>query len=90
MKIDKFKLRIVCKGDGYGLGLTHTKDEPMVEFYDTRYPHTEYGQFVNRYYVSTLLEHKRNGLCLDGGTPEWSISANDMNIVRAWIKSEVA
>jgi len=90
MKIDKFNLRIVRKGDGYGLGLTHTKDEPMVEFYDSRYPHTEFGQFVSRYYASTLLERKHNGLCLDGGSPGWSVSENDMNIARAWIASEVA
>lgn len=90
MKIDKFNVRIVRKGDHYGLDfcLTHSKDEPLVEFYDARYPHTEFGQFVTRYYVSTILERERNGLCLDGGIPEWSVSANDMDIVRAWLVSQ--
>ena len=44
-------VRIVEKGDKYGLkdGLTHEGDEPLVEFYDTRYEHTNLGQFVSRY-----------------------------------------
>ena len=46
--VDKFNVRIVRAGDRYGRDncLTHDKDEPLVEFYDSRYPHTEYGQFV--------------------------------------------
>jgi hypothetical protein len=90
MKIDKFNVRIVRKGDKYGLDfcLTHKQDDSLVEFYDVRYPHTEFGQFVSRYYVSTILERERNGLCLDGGVPDWSISANDMDIVRAWLVSQ--
>lgn len=90
MKIDKFNLRIVRKGDGYGIGLTHNKDEPMVEFYDDRYPHTEHGQFVSRYYVSTILERDNRGLCLEGAEPEWSVTAGDMAIIRAWVASETA
>lgn len=92
MKIDKFFVRIVRKGDRYGLDfcLTHNENEPMVEFYDTRYPHTEFGQFVSRYYLSTTLEGDNTGLCLYGGVPEWTVSAEDMAAVRAWLKLEVA
>jgi hypothetical protein len=87
MRIDKFNVRVVRKGDRYGLSfcLTHDKDEPLVEFYDARYPHTEFGQFVSRYHLSTILERDNAGLCLDGGVPEWSVSANDMAAVRAWL-----
>lgn len=94
--VDKFNVRIVRKGDRYGRDfcLTHDKeDEPLVEFYDTRYPHTEYGQFVSRYYVSTLLSDKGNGpkntgLCLDGGVPSWTVSAKDMDTVRAYLREQ--
>jgi hypothetical protein len=87
LRVDKFNVRVVSKGDRYGLDfcLTHNKDEPLVEFYDARYPHTEFGQFVSRYNFSTIWERDDAGLCLDGGEPEWSICADDMAAVRAWL-----
>jgi hypothetical protein len=95
--VDKFNVRIVNKGDKYGRDfcLTHDGDRPLVEFYDARYPHTEFGQFVSRYYVETILSDKGNGskntgLNLDGGVPEWTVSANDMVTVRNFLKGETA
>jgi hypothetical protein len=63
----RFNVRLVKKGDRYGLDncLVHEKDEPIVEFYDARHPHTEYGQFITRYAVSSLR-----------GTDEWSRRAH--------------
>jgi hypothetical protein len=94
IKVDKYNVRIVRKGDKYGreFCLTYDKDEPMVEFYDSRYPHAEYGQFVSRYYVATILGTDRygsgeGGLCLDGGNPnEWSVSEQDMDTVRDYLR----
>tara|TARA_R110000868_G_scaffold8513_3_gene44072 strand:- start:18543 stop:18839 length:297 start_codon:yes stop_codon:yes gene_type:complete len=95
--VSKFNVRVVNTGDKYGLNfcLTHEGDTPMVEFYDARYPHTEYGQFVARYYVETILEGdgygpKDSGLCLDGGIPEWTVSQEDMVTVRNFLKGETA
>lgn len=83
-----FTVRVVLLGDRYGLNncLTHEKEEdPLVEFYDARYPHTEHGQFVSRYYASTLCEGRsrleRVGLCLDGGIPAWSVDSFSMRRV---------
>lgn len=85
--VDKFNVRIVNKGDKYGLNDCLVNDEkPMVEFYDTRYPHTQYGQFVSRYYVETILDGSECGLCLDGGEPSWTVSAEDMKTVRSFLK----
>ena len=91
--VDKFNVRVVNKGDKYGRDfcLTHDEDKPLVEFYDSRYPHTEFGQFVSRYYVSTILGDdgygsKNSGLCLHGGEPEWTVKESDMNVVRAYLK----
>jgi hypothetical protein len=85
--VDKFNVRIVNTGDKYGCDFCLTNDKaPMVEFYDTRYPHTQYGQFVSRYYVDTLLERDTGGLCLDGGVPSWTVSAEDMATVRNFLK----
>jgi hypothetical protein len=95
--VDKFNVRVINKGEKYGLNfcLTHNQDKPLVEFYDARYPHTEYGQFVSRYYVETILGDdgygpKSGGLSLDGGIPEWTVSAKDMDIVRNFLKEVAA
>jgi hypothetical protein len=79
-------IRVVEPGDRYGLNmcLTNNEDEPYVEFYDTRYGHTDFGQFVSRYYVSTIMEHKGD-LCLDGGVPEWAVSGKLIERVKKWL-----
>lgn len=85
-----FNVRILYEGETYGLNdqFIHKKQDPLVEFYDTRYPHTEYGQFVSRYYLSTLLERTENKvLNLDGGIPDWRIEPGSMNIVNQWLNS---
>jgi hypothetical protein len=88
-----FNVRVVNKGDKYGRDfcLTHNEDKPLVEFYDSRYPHAEFGQFVTRYYVETILGTDKwgrgeGGLMLDGGVPAWTVSAEDMDTVRKYLK----
>ena len=81
-----FTVRIVNKGDAYGRDncLTHS-GEPMAEFYDARYPHTPLGQFVSRYYVSTLVADRAKlcevGLDLQGDVPDWKVSPEAMTNV---------
>ena len=83
-------VRIVEQGDKYGLkdGLTHEGDEPLVEFYDTRYEHTDLGQFVTRYFLGSLTEGE-GGLYLDGCEPEWTIHRPCMNRIRDWLRRQV-
>jgi hypothetical protein len=57
----------------------------LVAFYDTRYEHSNFGQFVSRYYIDTILKGTA-GLCLDGGVPEWTISAAGMARVREHLR----
>jgi hypothetical protein len=87
--IGNFNVVQIADGEQYGRGgvLTHRGADPLVEFYDNRYMHTERGQFVSRYYRSTLLSSGNYGLLLDGGVPEWQVSAADMALVRAWLKA---
>jgi hypothetical protein len=85
----------VFDGDAYGLDmkLTHS-GKPMVEFYDAHYEHTDFGQFVSRYYADTLLEGMDDapgrGLCLDGGVPEWSVSGEALFRVQQWAKAAIS
>jgi hypothetical protein len=83
-----FALRVVNQGDAYGRNgcLTHDKTEALIEFYDTTYagedPDTftgHLGQFVSRYDVSTLMDtDPTRGLALDGGIPEWNVTADSL------------
>lgn len=85
-----FNIKLVNEGEQYGLNnrLTHDKEDPLVEFYDARFPHTDLGQFVTRYSLSTLTEDgKKGGLNLQGGIPDWYVSEEAMNQVRDWLKS---
>lgn len=88
--IGKWNVHIVKTGDNYGLNMCLINDKPpMVEFYDGRYPHVHapYGQFVSRYYITTILNaNLSNGLCLDGRIPEWQVSADDMQQVITFLK----
>lgn len=92
-----FTVRLVKTGDAYGVHncLTHDKAEPLVEFYDARYPMSQdpkgehLGQFVSRYYVETLLEPRAaGGLCLDGGNAAlWTLDAVTMRLVRELLRN---
>ena len=100
-----FNVRVVRKGDTYGLndcltygseGGSHSscgaasdaaaaRGEVLVEFYDATYANhpASRGQFVARYYLSTLKERssawlRPPGLCLHGGVPEWVISGRNL------------
>lgn len=94
LKLSRFNVRVVQKGDVYGLNncLTHDRDDPLVEFYDSKHG----DQFVSRYYRSTLLKAEgsrslsRTGLCLDGRYQEWSVSASEMGTVLDFLRSGVA
>lgn len=81
-------VRVVQKGEPYGLQnrMTYEKDEPVVEFYDTRFPHTNLGQFVSRYYLSDIIENI-HGICLYGGVPDWIIGQECFSRIHVWLKS---
>jgi hypothetical protein len=82
-------VRLVQQGDSYGLKdqLVHDRPAPLVEFYDTRHPHTPLGQFVAAYSLPTLLAHGAQGLNLDGGVPEWRVSTAAMHELMAWLNA---
>ena len=89
-------IRIVEEGDKYGRDdcLTYEKDEPVVEFYDADNPYTidapsgtVLGQFVSRYYISTIADGGSGGLDLMGYEPKWKMNALVMDNVRAYLMS---
>ena len=94
LHLERYNVRIVRKGDKYGRDDCLTNEgEPLVEFYDSRFDKhgcwMGRGQFVSRYYVSTILGGEYpNGLSLDGGIPEWTVSAEDMAAVQTYLKEQ--
>lgn len=101
-----FTVRLVEKGDRYGLRncLVHNEDEPLVEFYDARYPFCSdpegnvLGQFVSRYNLTILTgEHEFSsggiagrGINLHGGEPNWQIDAKGADEAMAFVNGLVA
>lgn len=92
IQIEGFNVRIVAKGDAYGLNdcLTHDHEDVLVEFYDAKQDPAKFGrrgQFVSRYHYTTLLDAGSypSGLQLDGGVPAWSISKVGMRDVVRYI-----
>lgn len=89
-----FKVRVVQPGERYGRDNCQVHDDmdPLVEFYDERFPfYTDpegvvLGQFVSRYSASTIA-NAAGGLQLDGGIAEWRVSSTDMDKVRAWLEA---
>jgi len=85
-----FHVRMIMPGDKYGLmdRLTHVGVQPLVEVYDARYPHTKFGQFITRYYLSTLYSGTHDyGLCLNESIPEWSLSVVQHSTLVHWAES---
>ena len=89
-----FIARLVNPGDKFGPHNSHCVNEPQVHIYDSRFNHNQHlgfvGQFVSGYYVATLLQDEDypNGLCLDGWTPEWTLSRDNMTTLITWLKEE--
>jgi len=99
LEVGHFAVVYLETGDPYGVAGHYTTEQPLVEFYDTRYrfqpvtPGSEIaGQFTGaRYYASTLLERPVNfGLMLDMSVPAWTVSAGDMHQVIGWLRGQVA
>lgn len=86
-----WNVRLVRQGDSYGLDhcLTHDEPDPMVEFYDGKQDPKVFGplgQFVSRYYASTLRERPVDyALCLHGGVPAWVVGQEEMVKVMEWM-----
>ena len=99
LEVGHFAVVYLETGDPYGVAGHYTTEQPLVEFYDTRYrfqpvtPGNEIaGQFTGaRYYATTLLERPDGfALMLDMGVPAWTVPARDMDRVLEWLRGEFA
>lgn len=93
-RVEIFNVRIVRRGEHYGRDdcVAHDRDDPLVEFYDSRRSAKDFGprgQFVSRYYASTLMARQKPvaGLLLDTGSPDWTVSPAGMRKVLVQIRA---
>lgn len=86
----KFRVRVVMRGDRYGLGgrLEHKNAVPLVEWYDASFDHKfPYpGHFISRYNLTTLAGWRRGRLILDAGVPDWVVDADNVGEAVAFAK----
>jgi len=87
----RWHVRIVREGDRYGreegIGRSaiHREADVLVEFYDAEQDQDTFGprgQFVARYYGSTL-DTVKGGLCLDTGVSAWAVSSTVVSVAVA-------
>jgi hypothetical protein len=54
----QFNIRTLKQGDKYGLNncLIWKEDATGVEIYDATHKHTEFGQFISRYYAQDAYQ----------------------------------
>ena len=92
LQVGIFNVRVVLPGDKYGRDdwMTHEEgEEALVEFYDgTQNPAKfgDRGQFISRYYCSTITVSEVYSLCLHGGVPTWTVSEEQMRRVKAYLQ----
>lgn len=90
-----FEIRVLADDDRYGAYRdgqwalrVERGSEPLVEFYDARHRHTPFGQFVSRYQLSSLVDH-RAGLNLAGGISDWKIDAQSLRTAMSWAQQRL-
>lgn len=110
LQVGKWRVHLVEPGEGYGEdnkviyslenASKHGMDLPMVEFYDTSQDPDSFpgGQFVSRYYVSTMLGMDRYGhdirtiaeqgraFSLQGDEPSWTLFPDELSKVGTWLE----
>lgn len=91
-----FNVVLVPIGGAYGRNALFLNEgrEAMVEFYDAAVENDERfdkgrGQFITRYYLSTLTGRENNlqGLDLCGHVPEWKLTGQNVSEALAAIEA---
>lgn len=64
------------------------KHKPTIKMFDSRYLHTEHGQFISEYFVETLrtAQNIAGGLNLDlSGSSDWFLSSQNISDLNKWL-----
>lgn len=82
-------VRLVSKGMFYGprYDLEYKETYPLVEFYDARSDHSCHGEFLSRYFLSSLINTSLRGISLKRGVAELYLDESALNTVLTWLNS---
>lgn len=110
LQVGKWRVHLIMPGESYGCTNSAVYDMeeaekygnglPMVEFYDTSQDPKKFpgGQFVSRYYASTMLgidgygrdvrvtAEQGRAFSLQGDIPSWTVSPEELSKVGAWLE----
>ena len=82
------KMVVSYEKDKLNINGDKTKNQLYVTFYLRREEDSQKDYMLSRYYLSTLLEGKNRGLCLEGGNPyEYFVNDDDMRIIQGRISN---
>jgi hypothetical protein len=86
-----FRVRIVRRGETYGRGARHNRDEPLVEFYDQRRALNpkDNGLLLVSIYADQMLRRALGRLTLYGSDPQFTITAANCEQISAWLRTEI-
>ena len=68
-------------GVPFNVRIHEKNSKKIVSFYDARYEHTEYGQFIASYYADTIAEHD-NKLILYLDIENWQVSHENIKEIQ--------
>jgi hypothetical protein len=86
-----FRVRIIRRGETYGISARHDRDAPLVEFYDQRRTTSpaQNGSRIAAYYAHQMLRAHPIGLELGMEKPAPKITAKNCEQIAAWLKTEM-
>ena len=78
------KMIVSYEKDKLNINGDKTQNKLYVTFYLRREEDKQKDFMISRYYLSTLLEGKNKGLCLEGSNPDkYYVDVEDMRLFRA-------
>jgi hypothetical protein len=87
LRVEGYTVRLVKKGDMYGRDhcLTHSEDDPLVEFYIVD-DDDVFRSFISRYYLSTIMT-RSGGINLCSNI--YYTSDKTMIAVKQWLREQL-
>jgi hypothetical protein len=86
-----FRVRIIRRGETYGVSARHNKNAPLVEFYDQRRTTTpaESGSRIATYDADQMLRPHPMGLEFGMGKATPKITAKNCEQIATWLRTEI-
>ena len=87
----RFRVRLVRRGEYYGISARHNRNEPKIEFYDRRRANdpNENGEQIASYYAEQFLRPNPIGSNIGYSARELRISSANCDQIAEWLNVEL-